>query len=80
MAKGSFQRIVHPLSGLQVWRSRDSYQIRGKGEEKQDCSVGEEFYEVEEQEGEEKMYRPVELVKVVSTCGALRLGVRAKRF
>jgi hypothetical protein len=44
------------------------------------CSVDGEFDGVEAQEAEEKMYRPVGLVKVVSTCGALRLEVRVKQF
>jgi hypothetical protein len=80
MEKGSFQRIVHPLNGLQVWHSRGSYQTRGKGEEKQDCSVGGGFDEAEAQEVEEKMYHPVELGTVVSTCGALQLAVRVRQF
>jgi hypothetical protein len=78
--KESSQKTVHLLSGLQVWRSRGSYQTHEKGEEKQGCSVGEEFDEGEVQEVEEKMYRPVELVTVVSTCGALQLAARVKQF
>jgi hypothetical protein len=66
--KESSQKTVHLLSGLQVWRSRGSYQTHEKGEEG------------EVQEVEEKMYRPVELVTVVSTCGALQLAARVKQF
>jgi hypothetical protein len=44
------------------------------------CFVDAEFDEVEAQEAEEMMYRPVGLTKVVSTCGALRLEVRVKQF
>jgi hypothetical protein len=80
MEKESFQRTVHPLSDLQVWRSRDSCQTREKGEGKQDCFVDGGFGEVEAQEVEEKMYRPVELATVVSTCDALQLVVRVKQF
>lgn len=35
---------------------------------------------MEAQEVEGTMYRPVGLVKVVSTCGALQLEVRVKQF
>jgi hypothetical protein len=42
---------------------------RGKGEEKQACSVDEVYDEVAVQEAEEKMHRPAGLVKAASRCG-----------
>jgi len=70
----------HPWNGLQAWRSHCSCQIRGKGVERQGCSVGGGHDEVVAQEVEAKTCRPVELVKVVLTCGALELVVRVKQF
>lgn len=43
-------------------------------------SVDGGFDEVEVRVVEEKMYRPVGLVKVVSTYGALQLEVQVKQF
>jgi hypothetical protein len=51
-----------------------------KGEVRLACSVGGGFDEVEAQEVEAKMYHPVGLVKVVSTCDAWQLEVRVKQF
>lgn len=79
MVKESFQKTDHPLSDLQAWRSHCSYQIRGKGAEKQGCSVDGGHDEVVAQEAEAKTCRPVELVKVVLTCGALELEAQVKQ-
>lgn len=79
MEKESFQMTGHLSSGLQVWRSRGSCPTREKGEEKQVRSVDGGHDEVVAQEVEEKTCRLVELVKVVSTCGALKLEAREKQ-
>lgn len=78
MEKESCQRIGHLSSDLRVWRSHCSYRTRGKGEEKQGCSVDGGHDEVVE-EAEEKMCRLLGLVKVVLTCGALELEAREKQ-